>query len=377
MNIPPIALFVLCLLTPPMARATATLVTGTSEGMRYRVERVATEFASPWGLAFIGRQQLLVTERVGRISLVDTVSGAVTRIDLPVRVRNQGQGGLLDVAVPPGYTAGGWLYFTYSKPEGRTAATALGRARLTEGRLVQWSDLLVTRSASTGDQHYGSRIAFDGRGHLFFSVGDRGNRANGQDLSTHAGKILRLRMDGSVPDDNPFVQGGGLAEIWSFGHRNPQGLAFDPVRKRLWSNEHGERGGDEINRIEGEGNYGWPVVSHSMEYWGPFPVGEATQRKGMIDPVKVFTPAIAPGSLLVYGGTAFPQWRGDLFSAAMVRRHLNRVALNEAGEPVGEERMLFELNERIRALAESPEGWIYLAADSGTVYRLRPLDTGH
>lgn len=353
----------------------APLLTGTSEGMRYRVDKAVEGLDIPWGMAFLNPTELLFTEKSGRISILDTTSGKVKNLRTSMKVFDRGQGGLLDVTVQPGYNAGDWLYFTYSKPQGNKVATTLARARLSGDQLVDWSDLLVTRSATETDHHFGSRIAFDGRGHLFFSIGDRGERENGQDLSSHAGSILRLNLDGSVPNDNPFSDGGGLAEIWSYGHRNPQGLAYDLAHKRLWSNEHGPRGGDEINLIERGGNYGWPTVSHGMEYWGPVAVGEATSKKGMIDPLKVYIPSIAPGSLLLYGGAAFPKWRGNLFSGALKLRHVNRVVLDDAGKPVREERLLADLNERIRALAENSEGWIYFSTDNGGIYCIRPANS--
>jgi aldose sugar dehydrogenase len=350
----------------------APLLTGTSEGMRYEVDKVVEGLDIPWGMTFLGDTELLFTEKNGRISILDTTSGKVKILRTSITVFDRGQGGLLDVAGEPGYKTGDWLYFTYSRPQGNKAATTLARARLSGDQLIDWSDLLVTRPAAGADHHFGSRIAFDGRGHLFFSIGDRGERENGQDLASHAGSILRLNLDGSVPDDNPFIAGGGLTEIWSYGHRNPQGLVYDLAHERLWSNEHGPRGGDEINLIQRGGNYGWPTVSHGMEYWGPVAVGEATRKEGMIDPLKVYIPSIAPGSLLLYDGAAFPRWRGNLFSGALKLRHLNRVVLDDAGTPVQEERLLGDLNERIRALAESPEGWIYCSTDSGGMYCIRP-----
>ncbi len=351
----------------------AALFTGSSEGMEYQMNLLVDKLDIPWGMAFIGPAELLITEKNGRFNLLDTKTGTLKNLQSGLQVQNEGQGGLLDVAVPPGFQRGDWIYFTYSKPQGRQAATTLARGRLYGGNLVDRQDLLITRSVSDTDYHFGSRIAFDGHGHVYFSVGDRGERQNGQDLASHAGSILRLRMDGSVPGDNPFVKGGGLGEIWTYGHRNPQGLAYDYRRNRLWSNEHGPRGGDEINRIERGGNYGWPTVSHGMEYWGPVAVGEATHKEGMVDPLKVYIPSIAPGSLLLYEGAAFPKWRGNLFSGALKMRHLNRVVLDEAGIPRQEERLLLELNERIRALAESPEGWLYFSTDSGRIYVLKPL----
>ena len=194
-----------------------------------------------------------------------------------------------------------------------------------------------------------------------------------QDLSNHAGSILRLTLDGKVPPENPFVnQKDKRAEIWSYGHRNPQGLLFDTNKKLLWEIEHGPRGGDEINLIKKGHNYGWPVVSHGKEYWGPVSVGEGTEKPGMESPKKVYVPSIAPGSLLLYQGNAFPQWRGNLFAGALKLQHLNRVVVSDENQLIDEERLLENLNERIRALTESPQGWIYFSTDSGKIMRIRP-----
>ena len=367
-------LVVLLLLSAAPCGGVQQVATLSSAGMAVTVELLDESLASPWGLAFDARGRLLISEKGGTLVVFDTAAVQVAaRLPLPVAVRDEGQGGLLDIAVAPGENSG-QLWFTYSKPQGETAVTALARARLEEGRLTNWQDVLVTRSPGEGDHHYGSRIAFDGKGFVYFSIGDRGQRENAQDTGSHSGSIIRLAVDGSLPADNPFLAGGGLAEIYSYGHRNPQGLAYDEVARRLWSIEHGPRGGDELNLIVKGGNYGWPVVSQGMEYWGPVAAGEATHREGMIDPLKVYIPSIAPGSLLLYRGAAFPRWRGDLFAGALKLRHLNRIVMSGAGRPGGEERLLGELGERVRALAESPEGWIYLAADSGRLYRLRPTN---
>ncbi|MDW7771894.1 MAG: PQQ-dependent sugar dehydrogenase [Desulfobulbaceae bacterium] len=271
--------------------------------------------------------------------------------------------------------AGGWLYFTYSKDRDGLGATTLARARLDTDRLTDWQDLLVTQSTTGTSRHFGSRIAFDNNGHLFFTVGDRGDRPNGQDLSTHAGSVLRVNLDGPVPADNPFVQReNALPEIWSYGHRNAQGIVYDREHDRLWIIEHGPRGGDEINLVLPGRNYGWPVISHGKEYWGPVRVGEGTEKEGMEQPVKVYTPSIAPGSLLLYSGKAFPAWQGNLLAGALVLRHLNRIVIDPDGRAAGEERLLESLDERIRALVESPEGWLYLSTDSGRILRIKPAD---
>ena len=350
------------------------VATLSSAGMAIAVELLHESLANPWGLAFDAQGRLLISEKGGALVIFDTAAAKMAaRLPLPVAVRDEGQGGLLDIAVAPGEDSG-QLWFTYSKPQGETAVTALASARLVGDRLTDWQDVLVTRSPGEGDHHYGSRIAFDRQGFVYFSVGDRGRRENAQDTGSHSGSILRLAVDGSVPADNPYAAGGGLAEIYSYGHRNPQGLVYDEAGMRLWSIEHGPRGGDELNLIVKGGNYGWPVVSQGMEYWGPVAAGEATHREGMVDPLKVYIPSIAPGSLLLYRGAAFPRWQGDLFAGALKLRHLNRIAVDGEGRPGGEERLLGELGERLRALAESPEGWLYVAADSGRLYRLRPAN---
>ena len=344
------------------------------KGVSFQVNKIADGLGVPWGMVFISPDQILFTERKGKIGILVPASGEVIRISGGPKVMHSGQGGLLDVAVPPDYAPGDWIYFTYSKELRGKGVTALARARRDGNRLITLHDLLVTRSESSTSRHFGSRIAFDGAGHLFFSVGDRGVRPNAQNLTTHAGSILRLGLNGSIPEDNPFVhQGNTLSEIWSYGHRNPQGIFYDMERKRLWAIEHGPRGGDEINLILPGLNYGWPVISYGKEYWGPFQVGEGTEKEGMEQPVKFYVPSIAPGSLILYSGKAFPAWKGNLFAGALVLTHLNRVELDHAGRAVAEERLLEALGERIRALVESPEGWLYLSTDSGRILRLRPV----
>jgi len=288
------------------------------------------------------------------------------------KIKVIGQGGMLDVAAPHNFKPGGWIYFTYVKDQNGDGVTVLARAKLKLNRLNNWQDLLISKSATDTGRHFGSRIAFKNE-HVFFTIGDRGVRPNGQDLSNHAASVLRLKRNGDIPKNNPFIKNTNvLPEIWSYGHRNPQGIAYDEKTNRLWLIEHGPRGGDEINLVLPGRNYGWPVISYGKEYWGPFAVGEGTERKGMEQPIKQYTPSIAPGSLLVYSGKAFPNWQGNLFSGALKLRHINRVTLNKEAKAIGEERLLTNLDERIRALVEAPNGWIYFSADSGKIYRIRP-----
>jgi len=363
-------LIIMCL---PQAYATSVKLISQSNP-NFEVEQLANGLGVPWGMAFLNDPELIFTERRGNTRILNLKNLEITSLRGSPDVVAGGQGGLLDVAKAPGYSAGGWIYFTYSKSTGAGVVTTLARSRRDGNQLTGWQDLLVTASATGTGRHFGSRIAFDQNGHVFFGIGDRGKRDNAQNLNNHAGTIMRLRLDGSIPGDNPFLnQKNVRAEIWSYGHRNPQGLLYDTDTDNLWSIEHGPRGGDEINLVEKGGNYGWPVISYGKEYWGPVSVGEGTEKTGMEQPVKVYIPSIAPGSLLLYTGAAFPQWQGSLFSGALKLQHLNRVSVSADNKATGEERLLEDLNERIRALVQSPEGWIYFSTDSGKIMRIRPL----
>jgi aldose sugar dehydrogenase len=365
-------LLLLTLLTPALVGA-QNITPVEQENASIRVEQLVTGLGVPWGMTFVTDVQLLVSERSGSARLIDLKTGSVARLDGLPDIATQGQGGLLDVRIGPDHARDGWIYFTYSKPVKGNGATTLARARLDGLRLQDWQDLLVTDSATSSGQHFGSRIAFDNDGHVFFGVGDRGDRDQSQNPANHQGTIMRLNLDGSIPSDNPYIgQADVRDEIWSLGHRNPQGMAFDPSSDRLWSIEHGPRGGDEINLVLPGRNYGWPVVSHGKEYWGPLSIGEGTSKPGMQDPHKVYIPSIAPGSLMLYQGESFPEWRGNLLAGALKLRHLNRVSLSDDGEVTGEERLLEDLNERIRAVIQGPEGWIYFSTDSGRILRIRP-----
>jgi glucose/arabinose dehydrogenase len=310
-----------------------------SEKVTFVLEKVTEGLGIPWGMAFVSNTQLLITEREGRIKLLETKTNSLTSLQGAPDVLADGQGGLLDVAMPPDFTAGDWIYFTFVRNKDDYGVTVLAREK----------------------------------NHVYFGVGDRGKRPNSQDRTNHAGSVMRLYRDGRIPQDNPFNQRNDvLPEIWSYGHRNPQGMAYDYTNKRLWLIEHGPRGGDEINLILPGRNYGWPVISYGKEYWGPMAVGEGTHREGMEQPIKQYTPSIAPGSLLLYSGKAFPAWRGNLFAGALKLRHINRVTLNKEGNAIAEERLLTNLDERIRALIESPQGWLYFSTDSGKVYVIKP-----
>jgi glucose/arabinose dehydrogenase len=348
-----------------------------SKQATFLLEQVIDGLGVPWGMTFLSDHQLLITERGGKIHLLDTNSKRLTPLRGAPAVFAKGQAGMLDVAVPPDFKPGDWIYFTFARDRNNQGVTVLARAKLRNNSLVEWQDLLETKSATDTGRHYGSRIVFDAEGHVYFGVGDRGVRPNSQNNRNHAGTVMRLYRDGRIPKDNPFIgRDDILPEIWSYGHRNPQGMAYDYANKRLWLIEHGPRGGDEINLVLRGRNYGWPVISYGKEYWGPKAVGEGTHRKGMEQPVKQYTPSIAPGSLLLYSGKAFPAWKGNLLAGALKLRHLNRVTLNEKGNAIAEERLLKDLNERIRALTESPQGWIWFSTDSGKIYVMKPANSG-
>lgn len=333
----------------------------------------ASGLGIPWGMALMPDNKLLITQRQGELSLLDLTTQKVQMISGLPTVKAEGQGGLFDVALSPDYKTTAWIYFSYAKDIDGQAATTLARAKLEHHSLIAWQDLLVTQSRTSKNVHFGGRIAFDNDGHVFLSVGDRGVRSNAQNLQNHAGKILRLNLDGSIPKDNPFVQNKqALAEIWSYGHRNPQGLFFNSSTDLLWESEHGPRGGDEINIIQAGKNYGWPIISHGKEYWGPLAVGEDTERDDIEPPIQVYIPSIATSALIQYSGKAFPVWKNNLFIGALKAQHLNRIVLDKNNQPSGEFRHFSSVQARIRNIIESPEGWLYIATDQGEILTVKP-----
>ena len=343
-----------------------------SEGMPVIVEEVASGLGIPWGIDFLDENSLIYTERSGNIGILDLSSGQYQTIKQLDNLFHKGECGLLDVKVSPDYEVNHLVYFTYAKDIGGNGYTSLAVARVEKNKVSDWEDLFVAKHDATDDfRHCGSRITFDDQNHLFFSTGDRGHRANSQDLSNHAGKIIRLNLDGTVPEDNPFVAvDNAQNEIWSYGHRNPQGLFYDTATRRLWSNEHGPLGGDEVNLIYAGRNYGWPVATHGKEYGTGKLIGEGTEKEGMERPFKIWNPSIAPSSLLVYQGQNLPEWRGNLFSTALVQRHLNRLVIDSTGRVIFEERLLEELKERFRSIIQNDAGEIFISTDNGRILKM-------
>jgi len=327
----------------------------------------------PWALAFLPDGRLLVTERPGRLRVVSGPG----RLSEPVRgvpeVYASGQGGLLDVAIDPKFAENRRIYLSYAEPGDGGAGTAVARARFAEDRLEDVQVIYRQQPKVRSRNHFGSRLVFAPDGTLFVTQGDRFDYSEAaQDLSNHIGKIVRIRPDGSVPPDNPFVgKSGARPEIWSYGHRNVQAAALDPRTGRLWTVEHGARGGDELNQPQAGRNYGWPVISYGVHYSG-LKIGEGTAKPGMEQPVYYWDPVIAPSGATFYRGDAFPGWKGSLLVGSL-RGALVRLVI-ENGKVAREERYLAELGERIRDVQEGPDGLIYVVTDAsrGRVLRVQP-----
>ena len=341
-----------------------------------RVVTLVQGLEHPWALAFLPDGRWLVTERPGRLRVVQNGALLPEPIAGVPPVWASGQGGLLDVALHPRYAETGWIYVSYAGPGPGGAATEVARGRLRGHRLEDVEVIFRMLPKVGGGQHFGSRLVFDRAGYLYVTLGERGQRDRSQGLGDHLGKIVRLHDDGRVPADNPFVgRAGARPEIWSYGNRNVQGAALHPVTGELWAHEHGPQGGDELNVIRGGANYGWPVATHGREYGSGRPIGEGTQKAGMAAPLHVWVPtSIAPSGMAFYTGDRFPAWRGNLFIGALASRLLVRLEL-DGERVVREERMLRDTVGRIRDVRVGPDGLLYLVTDAqnGAVVRLEPL----
>jgi glucose/arabinose dehydrogenase len=355
--------------------ASAAPQTFPSSAGPIQVETVADGLQHPWALAFLPDGRMLVTERPGRMRVV-TPDGKMSSpvAGLP-KVFARSQGGLLDVAVDRGFSQNRTIYFCYAEPSGSGARTALARARLAEEPYVENLRVIFRQEGplSTGN-HFGCRIVQMPDNNLFLTMGDHFNpRDEAQDLANHLGKIVRIAPDGSVPNDNPFAgRRGAKPEIWSYGHRNSQGAALNPSSGKLWMHEHGPRGGDEINIPQAGKNYGWPVIGFGVDYSGA-KIHEGTSKPGMEQPIRQWTPVIAPSGMAFYTADLFPQWKNNLFIGGLVARALVRLELD--GEKVTkEERLLQDLRQRIRDVRAGPDGALWLLTDSanGQLLRLTP-----
>lgn len=341
-----------------------------SEHHAYRVVPVVDGLQHPWGIAFLPSGEMLVTERPGRLRVVRDGQLSEPVSGLP-EIRVGGQGGLLDVVLHPDFSSNRLVYLSFSKPsdDGSQGTTAVIRGRFENDALHDVEEVFVAEAWTQGGGHHGSRIAFDRDGYMFVTIGDRQARPIGdlhthpaQDLSNHYGTTVRLYDDGRVPQDNPFVGvEGALPSIWSYGHRNQQGMAIHPETNQVWQNEHGPQGGDELNLVQAGDNHGWPVIGYGVNYGTGTPIHEAVRADGMQQPVHLWVPSIATSGLMIYTGDRFPMWRGNVFSGGMAGEVLSRVTLD--GTRAVAEEFLVRNQGRIRDVRQGPDGLIYLAID--------------
>ncbi|MDD5206869.1 MAG: PQQ-dependent sugar dehydrogenase [Desulfobacterales bacterium] len=344
----------------------------TKKGAEVTAETLVTGLDHPWGMAFLPDGRLLITERnTGRLYLLQTGRKLSNPLDGVPKVHSRGQGGLMDVALDPNFEKNKYVYLSYAKPgAGGKASTALGRGRLADNRIENFRDIFVQEPYVEGSNHFGNRIAFspDGK-YLFFALGERFQFDPAQDLSNHLGKVIRIHPDGSVPKDNPFVgRKNARGEIWSFGHRNIEAMAFQPGTGALWAGEMGPKGGDELNKIEGGANYGWPVVSWGDHYDGR-KIPDPPTRPEFKDAARHWTPVISPSGMVFYEGVMFPDWKHNALIGGLTSKELVRLVLD--GTRVIEEDRL-PLPERVRDVQTGPDGSIYLLSDqdNGKLWRI-------
>jgi glucose/arabinose dehydrogenase len=352
----------------------------------YRLVTVVDALVQPWSIAFMPGGDILITERPGRLRIVRQGKLLPQPVEGVPQVFHSGQGGLLEVMPHPNFASNRLLYLSYSKPgaDDSQSRTALIRGRFENDRLTGVEQLF--EAIARGRNHFSGKIAFDGKGFLFLSLGDRQVPPEGnleahpaQDLSNHHGKIVRLHDDGRVPSDNPFVnRSGARPEIWSYGHRNVQGLAIHPATGELWANEHGPQGGDELNRIDPGKNYGWPVIGFGVNYQTGLAIHTGTHRQGMEQPTHLWIPSIGISGLMIYTGDRFPQWKNNLFAGGMAGQQLARLTLN--GQRFAEESLVPQMG-RIRDVRQGPDGFIYLVTDDRDgkptpIYRMEPVGRG-
>ncbi|MGQ5702370.1 PQQ-dependent sugar dehydrogenase [Sandaracinobacteroides sp. A072] len=348
-----------------VAALPATSLPAASSGPPTRVEVVATGLDHPWSIAFLPDGSALVTERPGRLKHI--LNGKVTAISGVPRPFAEGQAGLFDVRIHPGFEANGLIFLSYAHGTARANATRVARARLVGNRLESVTTIFTASPMKRGPAHFGGRMAFLPDGTLLLTTGDGFDlREEAQRKASALGKTLRFTIDGRIPADNPFAgRTDALGAVWTLGHRNPQGLAHDPVRGVVFQHEHGPRGGDEVNLLLAGRNYGWPVATFGRDYSGAT-ISPYSRYRGTEAPLLHWTPSIAPSGLAVYRGAMFPEWQGDLLVGALVDREVRRVHLSAEGRVLGQESLFADLGERIRDVAVAPDGAIWLATDSAS-----------
>jgi len=341
----------------------------------YEYQLVTKGIDIPWGMAWLDQKTILVSDRKGELRIISNGKLLSEKVTGLPELRAQGQGGLLDVAVDPGYAQNNLIYFSYSGLEGvgEGAHTSVMRAKLQGFKLTEQTVIFEGGPNTTKGQHYGSRLTFDKNGYLYISSGDRGNRdVNPQRLDRDAGKIHRINSDGSIPEDNPFVaQTNANPSIYSYGHRNPQGMAMHPITGDIWTHEHGPKGGDEINIIQQGVNYGWPVISYGVNYSGSS-FTDLTEKEGMQQPAWTWTPSIAPSGMTFVTGDIYPDWKGKIIVGSLKFAYL--VALELDGDKVLSQEILFPGIGRVRNVKQGADGYIYVATDGSGIFKIVPVN---
>ncbi|MEH6582187.1 MAG: PQQ-dependent sugar dehydrogenase [Halioglobus sp.] len=357
---------------PEVAERDLAVIDSGPSAKKIRVKILVEGLKEPWGMDFLPDGRMLVTEKAGGLKLVDLRADKLRDVRGVPAVANAGQGGLMDVLAHPAFEDNRLIYFSYTVEENGLYSTQVSRARLKNRSLVEHEILFTARPFFSERRHFGSRLLLD-EGYLYITVGDRGNRDLAQTLTTHNGKVLRLTEDGQTPFDNPFIaSASALPEIWSYGHRNPQGMAKHPDTGEIWISEHGPQGGDEINRLVAGENYGWPVITYGEEYGGG-KIGEGTHKAGMMQPLAYYTPSIGTAGMDFYSGDIYPDWKPSLVVAGL---RLNQIARLELG-PEGVSRryrLLAGLGMRIRDVKIGPDGLIYALAEGSRLIRLEPAN---
>ena len=341
--------------------------------LNYTTENVVSDLSIPWGMTFLPDNSMLITEKSGE--LIHFKDGSKTLIEGVPTVYARGQGGLLDIELHPNYKDNGWIYLSHSSKEGggEGGNTAITRAKLNGNTLVESEVLYKAGPNTKKGQHWGSRIEFDDAGYLYFSIGDRGNRdVNPQDITKDCGKIYRLNDDGSVPNDNPFInETDAKTAIYSYGHRNPQGMAKNPFTGAIWVNEHGPKGGDEINIIEKGKNFGWPIISYGVNYSGTS-FTDITEKEGMEQPVFYWVPSIAPSGMAIVSSDLYPDWKGNVLVGSLKFKYLERLVLED--DKVIKREKLFEDIGRVRNVLQAPDGYIYIAVEEKGIFKIIPKE---
>jgi glucose/arabinose dehydrogenase len=337
----------------------------------YSIELVVPDIPIPWGMTWLPDGSMLVTEKNGILYQIS--NGIKTEIKNIPKVYARGQGGLLDIALHPKYSENGWIYITYAAEEGEGEGghTKLIRAKLVDGSLNQIESLYKATPNSTVGLHFGSRIVFDNDGYLYFSMGERNNnKENPQDINRDGGKIYRLNDDGSIPKDNPFVgQTGAKEAIYAYGNRNPQGMAKNPVTGEIWANEHGPKGGDEINIIKKGANYGWPIVTYGINYDGTI-LSSETERAGIEKPIYYWVPSIAPNGMAFVTSDRYPDWKGHLLVGSLAFKYLELLKLN-GNQIIDRQKIATDIG-RVRNVKQGPDGFIYMAVEGKGIFKIIP-----